>query len=809
MSSVNESVPRRKTGCGGGSGDDRTGLGRLTSRRWRLAGLVLAVAGLWLAARALLVFLPWPELEEFLERPYSIRCYDRYGELLQVLPLEEGLRREWYDLERLPPRVLEVFVAAEDQRFYRHHGVDFVAVLRAAVQNLRDGRAVSGASTITMQLARLVQPRPPGESVDLWTKVGEALAAIRLELRLSKERILELYLNSLPFGSQAEGIGSAARTYFGRTPSQLSDAQIHALAILPRRPASYHPVNPDASLEAALQLGLLTGFSTTSQQWREALSQPEPYRYPQRLPHFIRYVQNLYSGRNKIPAELHLSVDASLTAEVERLVQTLLAGHRDARLSHGAVFAMDNETGEIICWSGGDFWSELAGQVDGVLVRNQSGSTMKPFIYAMALESGFAPTTVLADVPMDFGGEEAYVPLNFNNRFNGPVLFRTALASSLNVPAVYLMHCLGVEHYLSVMARLGVRSLEGLADYGLSLALGSGELTLLELVRAFSVFPRGGHSAHTTHLRDGLDGEEALLEGAQVFQPDTAAIICDILSDQRARALGFGFSRVFNTEYPAIFKTGTSNQFQNIVALAASPRYTVGVWMGNFSGETVVSQTGSGLPAVVARFVLDRLHRSETGGDDEPRRSESSDSRSFPQDFPRPKGFRKVPVCSLSSMSPTEFCPTTTEEFVLSVLSESGMAGRGLEPCSWHFSAADLFASEPSSIKAVSVRYPQEYQRWLQGFTTPAEFFRQAPLEILYPQPGAVFVYDESIPPSAQKIRVDATGTGSRAELFVNGRPAGVSAAPFSWLVALEPGAMRLEVVMEDGQQVAHEIHVR
>ncbi len=798
MSSVNESALRRKTASF-----------RLATKRWRLARLVLVLAGIWLAARLALALLPWPALDDFLGRPYSTRLYDRRGQLLQVLPLEDGLRREWYDLKALPPRLVEVFLAAEDQRFYRHHGVDFVAVLRAAAQNLRAGRRVSGASTITMQLVRLVRPRLFGKEVGLWTKAMEALAAVRLELRLSKEEILELYLNNLPFGSQTEGVGSAARTYFGCIPAELSEAQIHSIAILPRRPAAYHPSNPDASLEAALQLGSLTGFSTTSQHWREALSQPEPYQYPQRLSHFCRYAQNLYSDGSKIPSELHLSVDADLTEAAERLVQMQLAKHRAARLGHGAVFAMDNETGEIICWSGGDFWSQDAGQVDGVLVRNQSGSTMKPFIYAMALEAGFSPTTVLADVPMDFGGGEAYVPLNFNNRFNGPVLFRTALASSLNIPAVYLMYWLGVERYLSVMGRLGARSLEGLEDYGLSLALGSGELSLLELVRAFSVFPRGGRSAHLTHLREGMVGEAARLEGEQVFQQDTAAIICDMLSDQRARALGFGFSGVFSTPYPAIFKTGTSNQFQNIVALAATPRYTVGVWMGNHSGETVVSQTGSSLPAAIARFLLDEL--VERGLESENARySNTSNKTGFPQDFPKPRSYRKTRVCALSGMSPMEFCPATTEEFVLSVLSDSAMAGKGLEPCSWHFSAEDLFsAGISSSIKAVSVRYPQEYHRWLQGKTSSSDFFHQAPLQILYPQPGAVFVYDESIPSSAQRIRVDATGTGSQAELFVNGKSVGPSAAPFSWLVPLEPGTMRLEVVLEDGQRVGREIFVR
>lgn len=790
-------LSKGRSGSSSPSGDLRFSL--LARRRWILLKLVLILAGIWLAGRTVLVLLPWPALDEFLGRPYSTRCYDRHGQLLQVLPLEEGLRREWYDLEALPPRLVEVFLAAEDKRFYQHHGVDVRAIIRAALLNMQEGRRVSGASTITMQLARLVVPRTAGKKVTFWTKIQEAAIAIRLELKLSKDEILEQYLNNLPFGLQAEGVGSAARTYFGSSPNELDDAEIHLLSIIPRRPATYNPSVPENAYNAALEIGKITGFTTTMEQWQKDLLQEETYVYPQRLPHFILYVQNLYKNQAdssftqaKMPAELHLSVDAKLTEEMEILVQTLLEKYRQARLSHGAIFAMDNITGEIICWSGGDFWSEKAGQVDGVLVKNQSGSTMKPFLYAMALEMGFSPATVMADIPMDFGKEEVYAPLNFNNQFNGPVLFRTALASSLNIPAVYLLSRLGVDNYLSVLEQLGIQSLKGLREQqGFSLALGSGELSLQELVRAFSVFPRGGYAATNTHLLCGAaEGLRQAEKEKAVFQPDTTAIICDILSDQRARALGFGYTQVFNTPYPAIFKTGTSNQFQDIVALGATHQYTVGVWMGNYSGETVLRQTGSSLPAQVVRHLLDKL------------------SANAPvQDFPQPKNYKKVSVCALSGMGVTEHCPTVTEEYVELVFAD---ASQGLEACDWHYSGETVFEQAHSnSFQTTSIRYPQEYQRWLQGKTTPSSYFAQASLKILYPQSGAIFLYDQGIPASAQKIRVDATGSGERAALFVNGQFLGDSIAPFSWFVPLEQGKMSLEVVLDSGERVCHEIFVQ
>lgn len=741
------------------SGNRRLPLPRLRRRVFLAAALVVAA---WLLGKLFLRLLPFPQLDAFMSRPCSTRVYDRNGELLQVLPLEEGLRREWYALDELPPRIAEVFVAAEDERFYRHCGIDFRALVRAAFQNMTQGRTVSGASTITMQLARLVVPRNAGE-VSLGVKFREAWNALRIEAKLDKRRILELYLNSLPFGLQAEGIGSAARTFFGAAPTELTETQVHALAVIPRRPAKYNPLeNPAASFEAAMEIGECTGFSVTQAQWASAFSGKKRFEYPMRLPHFVRHVQNQYRLAGKtMPPEVFLSASAELTEAAEAWVNTQLELHQQARLSHGAAVAIDNLTGEILLWSGGNFGSGDSGQIDGVTVRNQSGSTMKPFIYAMALESGFAPGDVLADVPMDFGTQEAYVPLNFNNQYNGPVLMRTALASSLNIPAVHLLYRLGVDDYMALLGRLGFESLDGERERsGLSLALGSGEVTLLELVRGFSVFARGGG---VPELRAELAPEGLAAAETAVFNGDTAAVICDFLSDRRARSLGFGFARVFSTPYPAIFKTGTSNQFQNIIALGSTTRYTVGVWMGNHGGETVVQETGSSVPAAVVRGILDALVQKNPSG---------------AEPFPVPRTYRKAAVCALSGMPPGAACSAVTQEFV------PAAGRRGRETCGWHFLRDG----------AVAVEYPQEYQRWLGGRNSGGGLAGEGALEILYPADGAVFVYDPSIPAEAQKIRVDCTGSGDAAELYVDGRLFQKTARPFVWFVPLRPGEMRLSV---------------
>lgn len=729
--------------------------------------------------------MPFPELKVFLEQPYSTRFYDRNGRLLQVLPLEDGLRREWYDLETLPPRIAEIFIAAEDERFFNHGGIDIFSILRATVQNFSEGRRVSGASTITMQLARIVIPRQEDKSVTLWTKLKEAWNAIRIEAKLSKEEILELYLNNIPFGMQAEGIGSAARTYYGLKPQQLSEAQIHVLAVVPRRPATYNPLqNPEASYAAAMEIGSATGFSATLEQWINAVAITSRYTYPMELPHFINYVQNEHKmQQKKFPPQVTLSVDASLTEQAASLVNNLLEQNQDARLSHGGVFALDNHTGEIICWYGGNYENEDGGQIDAVLVKNQSGSTMKPFIYAQALESGFLPSSVMADVPMDFGSNEVYVPLNFNNQYNGPVLMRTSLASSLNIPAVYLLYRLGVDNYMEKLSELGFYSLEGERERtGLSLALGSGEVTLFELTRAFSVFANEGNLIDTTYvaqntLVQNATGKQNFIT-KNIFSSDTVAIICDFLSDRRARSLGFGFAEVFNTEYPAIFKTGTSNQFQNIIALGSTTGYTVGVWMGNFSGDTVIRETGSSIPAQVVRQLLDvlaELNPEKTTG------------------FPEPEHYRKVPICSLSGMTPNYSCPSVTEEYVYT----TSAASRTL--CDWHY----------QSNGKTETRYPQEYQRWLSGRNNQGGLFVSSQLEILYPTDGATFIYDSSIPAAAQKIRVDCTGSGESATLFVNGEFFGSKSQPFVWYVPLQPGFINITVRLDStGQTKTVQINV-
>jgi penicillin-binding protein 1C len=720
----------------------------------------------------LLRFSPYGDLAAFRERPCSTRFYDRNGRLVQIVPLEEGLRREYRSLEEIPPELAAVFVYAEDARFYSHTGIDPSAAFRALVQNLTARRRISGASTITMQLARLIAGSAGGAPGGLGGKILEAVNALRLEARLSKKDILELYLNSVPFGFQTEGVASAARNFFASELNMLSPAQIFCLAVIPRRPAAYNPLT-GAGPAAAQQLqarfarnGPVRRYpllaAVHEEDWRFAVSRAGRFAYPQEMPHLVRHIRTELAaglrgggpgsagrtGRRGPPAEMILSADLALQHYLEGLISGNIARYYRSRITNGAAVVIDNASGEILAWVGSADYNNVsaAGQIDGVTAANQPGSSMKPFLYAMALERGFKPADVLADIPMDFGTEALYIPQNFNNRFNGPVRFRAALASSLNIPAVSLLYRLGVRGYIDFLLSLGFDSLEASGeDAGLGLALGNAPVSIAELVRAFSVFPRDGMLIPLTWERaaeripaeqapagTGPGGAspppEARTAGGpvRIMAADTARIICSFLSDQSARVLAFGAGRNFITPFPVMFKTGTANQYQNITALGATPRYSAAVWMGNFTGETVIGRTGSSIPAAIVRDALLFLQGSSGPA------------------FPEPENFVLEPVCTLSGMKPSADCPSVIGEYV--------PGDSEPEPCTWH--------------RASTVVYPAEYQRWFFSLPRQGELdYAAAPLEIITPRDQFVFLSGPGLASGNDSIPVEVTG-GSGGELL-------------------------------------------
>lgn len=714
--------------------------------------------------------LPYSDLNDFEKRQNSTRFYDYKNQLIYILPLEEGLRREYYSLDEIPESIQEVFIHAEDKNFWNHNGVDFSSILRAVKQNSQENRTVSGASTITMQLARLITPRT-GQA-GLGTKIRELIDSFRLELKLSKKQILEYYLNSIPFGNQIEGLGSAARLIYGCEINQLSQAQVLCLAVTPRRPAYYSPlVNPENSYEQAMLIGKSLNFSVTKEEWVN-LTSPVPFSQNQNAPHYINWISSDFKNKGKkIPDRMNLSLDLELNNLIEGKIQEQLELFRDSRITNGAALVFDNRTGAIVAWVGNsDFFSEHSGQVDGVISRHQSGSSTKPFLYALALENGYVPNQILEDIPKDFGGQNVYVPLNFNNRYNGPQSMRVCLASSLNIPAVDILYHLGIDRYMNFLESCGFDSLKGTrASTGLSLALGSNEVTLLELTRAFSIFPNDGILKEVVPQASDYNPGHS----RRVLNCDTARVISDFLSDRNAQTLGFGNAKVFKTSYPAIFKTGTANQFQDIVSLCATPDYTCGVWMGNLNGETVIKKTGSSIPAYVCRTIQDYLF-------------EKNSKKGAPQKFKVPDSYKKLPVCALSGMKSGPDCPSTKMEYVEW---KTDKAEENFKTCTWHYRQNGI----------TRIRYPSAFQHWASGQNINGRLNTiqsSAPLEIMYPTDNAVFFLDATVPESAQQITVLCSGgSDSETTAYLDGNFLGVSTMRQSFKVKLTKGKHSFTII--------------
>ncbi|WP_455383489.1 penicillin-binding protein 1C [Salinispira pacifica] len=737
----------------------------------------------------LLLHLPFPALDRFLALPYSIEIQDRNGLSLQVLPLEQGLQREYAPLSSFPPYLTDILIRSEDARFYLHPGVDPASLIRAAYQYAAGGSIVSGASTITMQLARLVAPEASARSAGIGGKLREAVNALRVEAHLSKGRILELWLNSIPFGSNADGIVSAAKTYFGATPSELSVADVLLLAVIPRSPATYSPLdNPDAAAAEAERLARRLHLALPAGEiHRAAISartRADAYHAAFETPHFIaEIVPLLPTARLARGTPLRTTIDLETQHALEASLAARVIGAAKNRISNGAGLVVDNRSGEILAWVGSaDFFDAAhSGQIDGVMIRRQPGSAIKPYLYALALEKGFTPATVLPDIPTQFGGAEVYIPENFNRRFNGPVRLRTALASSLNVPAVYTLQRLGVAGFTAKLRELGFVSLEGQTEsVGSGLALGNAEVTLYELVRAFSVFPRNGI---TLGYRWALEGDAPdILEpeggsyrpGSRVYTGVAAGLIRDILSDRVGRVTGFGTRSVLNTPYQAMFKTGTSNQFNNIWAVGATSRFSVGVWMGNFSGSTVIGKPGSSLPAAVVVEMLSMLSSAQ-------------------DHFAPPEGVHQVEICALSGERATANCTATLREYFPD----------GVEPppCSWHRGGGQ------------PVWYPPLFQRWaarrdynyLAGSGTPNSGRRDAPasadLHIVHPPDGSVFYFDPTARPEEQAIRLEAISDSDEPiSVSVNGAFMAEGESPLVVMLPLRRGTYAVTARQEDGK---------
>ncbi|MDX2061191.1 MAG: penicillin-binding protein 1C [Gemmatimonadales bacterium] len=620
----------------------RVGTGPL--RRARRAGLALGAAlAVWLA-RPIDPALVAPPGDDGL----VIRARD--GAVLRATRTDAGSRQRWHPLASLDPDLLVAFVAAEDRRFWDHPGIDPLAVARAVRQNLGGRRIVSGASTIPMQLARLLRGTPR-----TWGGKLEQLAwAVRLDLHLSKQDLLEQYLNRVPLGQGAVGVDAAARLYFGTSAADLSLGQAAALAGLAHAPSRDNPLVslPAAARRRDLVLDRLARARTAlAEDIARARAEPvlgggagSQFRAPHFTSWLLRRADSLRTASGA-RTSLDLPLQRALEAEVRHAVGQL----RSYGAEQAAVVALANRTGEILAWVGSaDFFGPESGQVDMVVSARQPGSTLKPFLYGLAFDRGWTPASVLADVATVYPTATGpYAPKNYDRRYRGPVRIREALGSSYNVPAVELASKLGVAPVLGVLHRAGFASLDRRPDhYGLGLALGNGEVTLLELANGYRALANGGVWRPVRWL--AAEPGDPPAPGVPVVSAEAAAQVIDILADPTARMPGFGPFTPLEFPFRAAAKTGTSRHFTDNWAVATTAGFTVAVWVGNFNGRPLAGASGiTGAGPLLQRAVLATAARFDPG------------SLPVPADL----GLVPVEVCQVSGLRATPRCPSLTEWF--------------------------------------------------------------------------------------------------------------------------------------------------
>jgi len=662
----------------------------VTRRRWSrshtLTGAACAVA---VAVAAGGLWCLWPLPGELIGPPQDpgVTLEDRYGAPLRAVRAGGGRLQTWVPLAGIDPRVIQAFIALEDRRFADHPGVDLRAVVRAARDNLRAGRVVSGASTLTMQLARQLV----GSDRDWPGKLHQAAWALRIERHLDKQQILEQYLNRVPMGQGSVGVPAAARLYFDADVDHVSLGQAASLAAIARSPSLDNPLVSPARARARRAMTLArmvaAGFVSATEAERAAA---EPLlvagRRPFLAPHFTTQLllRAETDGGSRLAGTIRTSLDLALQDAAAAEVRHTVAVLRDRHVHHAAAVVLDNRSGEILAWVGSpDFWADTTGQVDMVTSPRQPGSTLKPFVYGLAFDRGFTAASVLPDVARVYQTATGpYRPRNYDRSFHGPVRAREALASSFNIPAVELVNRLSTGSVLHTLHLAGFASLEhGPEYYGLGLALGVGDVTLLELANAYRALANGG-VWHPAAWLAGAPGRANDVAGRRVMSVGAATLVLDILADPAARLAGFGPGSALELPFSAATKTGTSRHFTDNWAVVTTAGFTVAAWVGNFSGRAMRGVSGvTGAAPLAHRLALATARRYPPG--------------TLPS--PGAAGASATTVCRLSGRVAGADCPGVTEWFLPGTAPD--------QACDWH---------RPDGLAL-----PIEYAEWIATVGTP------------------------------------------------------------------------------------------
>jgi peptidoglycan glycosyltransferase len=652
----------------------------------------------------------------------TTRIYDRNGTLLYEFAAAG--RRTRVPLDQISTKLISATVAIEDKTFFQNRGVDYEGIVKAAYRSLQAGEETGGASTITQQLIKGVilteEERAPENRYR--RKLSEIVLAQELSRQYSKESILDLYLNEIYYGNLAYGIEAAANVYFNVHAKDLTLAQASLLAGLPQLPSAYDPINyleggvlkgitlrdgwlkpdykfpsgtpPPKARQAAVLTQMVDEGYVTERQARAAAA--EDLRFadqivPLNAPHFVFYVRKLLEDDPQFGQQfaseglsIYTTIDLNLQRMVQEKAKERIQELEERNIHNAAVVVMQPNTGEVLAMVGsidynlvvptktkGQTGNLVDGQVNVTTRERQPGSALKPFTYLSAMEQGLTPGSVIWDVPTEFPpfGPKAYKPLNYNGRWNGPLRMRTALANSLNMPAVKALKFAGIDNTLNLLHRAGIGGLQrGAGYYGLPLTLGGGEVTPLDLTTAYNTLASGGRYYPPVAILKVVDSAGKTIHefqpqpqqafggpfdpakvtippqpGEQAINPDHVAIVTNILSDDQARKPIWGLNSKLKLSRPAAVKTGTTNDWKDAWAVGFTPYVTVGVWTGNNNNEQTAKVESISGGGVIWHNIMEELFKPKW----QPLLATAYDDGKLPIEFKLPPTVVKQRICQL------------------------------------------------------------------------------------------------------------------------------------------------------------------
>ena len=726
---------------------------------------------------------------------------DRHGEHLYELIDPHGGAQRAIPLDEMPLHLRQAVIATEDATFYGNPGFSLPAMVRALWQNLRHGEIVSGASTITQQVAR--QTMPPAERYEqsVRRKVREVWLAYRLTRTHSKDEILALYLNTSYFGNQAYGIDAAARGYFAKPARELNLAESALLVGLLQSPAAHNPLtHPDAArarqtivLERMASAGYITEDRATL-----ALREPlyyggEPFGI--RAPHFSLLVreqlasildeETLAQGGLTVVTTLDWGLQREAEVQVRRHLDTLNQPSAEApghRVRNAAVVALAPDGAVRVMVGSPDYFdASISGAVNAALALRQPGSALKPFTYAAAFERGMSPATVVSDVRTTFvtAEGEPFVPINYDRVFRGPVPLREALGSSYNVVAVRVQDRIGIPALPDMAQRVGITSLSQPERHGLALTLGGAEVSLLQLTGAYGTLATGGQLVRPYLIAEVRDAQGRVLYAheppapQQTMDARVAYMVTDILADPAARIPGFGRGSALELPYPAAVKTGTTNQWRDNWAVGYTSEWTVGVWVGNADNTPMERASGVTGAAPIWNAIMRLAHPTA------------------PMPLGRPEGLVDVEICTRSGLLPTEACAHRRHELFLPEHAPT-------ETCDMHrILVLDALTGEPATpstpqerrVRRTVTYWPADALAWAleQGLPMPhgwtgerdplangqARARDDAAPYLTSPDHRGVYRLSHELPQEHQQLRIAAVcpacAVGDELHLWANG----------------------------------------